>query len=187
MKRFPDVMIDIETAGTADDAPIASIGVVLFDRKDPTREREKLKLLLKWDMQRGRAPSGSTMKWWLAQTPDAQKHMLECAEKGTPLEPALRKMLTFIADHCSVMKDLNIWANDCDFDCRILNHAFKQVALGEALKYWTFRSVRTMKMLRKDMKLPEIAFQGTKHDCLADADYQADIVQQVHSAAMGAN
>ena len=67
------VMVDIETLGTACDAPILSIGAVAFDIESGEISSKFYRAVDPSSaLERGRA-DGGTLRWWMGQSDSARK------------------------------------------------------------------------------------------------------------------
>lgn len=67
-----NLMIDLESMGKKPNAPIVSIGAVIFDPQSGELGQEFYTAVnLESAMEQGAVPDGDTILWWLRQ---AQKH-----------------------------------------------------------------------------------------------------------------
>lgn len=93
------LMVDLETLGTDQSAPILSIGAVLFDPQvrdtfQTLHERSFLRLVDVEDAVRVCGPAdGGTIKWWFTQTDAAIKRLVsgDCV----PLRDALNDLWAY--------------------------------------------------------------------------------------------
>ena len=162
------VMVDIETLGTACDAPILSIGAVAFDIEsgeisakfyrgvDPTSA-----------LERGRA-DGATLRWWMTQSDAARS----AAFSGNSL--IAEALAAFRLWYAGLFRTPPIWANGPSFDISILETAFRTYGMKPPWKYNAARCVRTIKAIAGDLKMPTRS--GVEHNALDDAIYQAACV-----------
>lgn len=170
-----DVMIDLETLGTTADAVILSIGAVKFDLNSDKIQDEAFyaSVSVESNLNLKRRVSEDTLLWWMKQTSAAQAVFFE--PKQT-LETALEDLSDWIAnDKCTV------WSNGADFDLPMLAHAFTTVGIEIPWKFWNSRCVRTYKSLpvAKRTTMPDMI--GTKHNAMADAYHQAQVVQAIQA------
>ena len=160
------VMVDIETLGTACDAPILSIGAVAFDIESGEISAKFYRAVDPSSaLERGRA-DGATLRWWMAQSDAAR----EAAFSG---EDSLYKALIELSIWCSDNPH-PIWANGPSFDIAILETAFRVNGIVIPWKYNAARCVRTIKAIAGDIEMP--ARVGVEHNALDDASYQAACV-----------
>jgi len=156
----PDrVMLDIETLGAAPGAAILSIGAVTFGLDGIGREFY-YSISLQSCEDAGLAIDAGTLDWWLQQDDGAR----EVLTGGIDLDDALRNFALFSADADE------IWAYSPSFDCAILSHAY------DATDYdvpWTYQQERDCRTLAALSVWPDIEQDGTEHDALDDARYQA--------------
>lgn len=162
------VMVDIETLGTACDAPILSIGAVAFDiESGEILARFYRAIDPSSALERSRA-DGGTLCWWMGQS-DAARN---AAFSGNSLiAEALAALLVWFARfHPSPP----IWANGPSFDISILETAFRTYGMKPPWAYNAARCVRTIKAVAGDIEMP--ARRGVEHNALDDAVYQAACV-----------
>lgn len=154
-----NVMIDLETLSTDNDAAIVSIGAVMFDNLTIGSEFyitidaescEKLGLTI----------SASTVKWWMSQENKTDTFKGTCS-----LPTALVALSDWLPD------DVKVWCNGVDFDSVILTNAYKACGLILPWKYYNSRCYRTVKNLAPDIALKRI---GLAHNALDDAMSQAN-------------
>ena len=191
-------MVDLETLGTNDAAPIISIGAVLFDPQgDDTFTKLHAQSFLRTvdieDAIKVCGPaSGSTIKWWFGKSDaaikrllgdvvylsDALKDLWEYTHARTSRQPA---WLT------SMPLPTRIWAKDPDFDCKILQHACAQLKIKYPFEYHIQRSVRTAQDLAfPNGELPTFTADGGEaavhHDARDDAIMQALMIQACYKS-----
>lgn len=158
-------MIDIETLSLDTDAVILSIGAVAFDRNiiGDTFERS---INISSNLDHDRSIEGDTLEWWLQQDTEATDVLVG----GKDLEPALVEFVTWYDE---IGFD-EVWANSPSFDCTKLEHAFDSLGLETPWTYDEKRDYRTLRNLPLDVD-PDVDFDGTEHNALDDALYQATI------------
>lgn len=157
------VMIDIETLGTEPGAAILSIGAVRFNVDDGITDSFHRNISLVSCEDHGLSIDAQTLEWWLSQNEEVQ-HVLT---DGDDLETVLTAFTTFYDDATEV------WAKSPPFDCAILGHAYDVIELDTP---WSFRDTRDVRTI---LSLPQAADKnqdGNKHDALADATHQAELV-----------
>lgn len=165
----PDCMVDIETVGTAHNSAILSIAAVRFDSLSRSNRIETLELLIDVDscFQAGLSWDEGTMKWWSKQSPEAQFKAFD-QQPRLDLSSALDQLTQFISNSS------RLWCQGMNFDPVILESAY--IATGKFLpwKYWQWRDSRTLMSMLQDLPKKD----GTAHDALYDAVWQAKIVQE---------
>lgn len=125
----------------------------------------------------GRKIDPGTFMWWLGQSAEARDAL--ASRPGVSLPVALRALHDFICDY----KPDHAWANSPDFDFVILERAAR--ACGEAwpLKFYNYRCVRTARTFAaKTGRVSWPEKNHAAHNALADAIYQAKIVQAAFAA-----
>lgn len=177
------IMVDIETLSTAKNAVVLSIGAVFFDPKTGTVLDEFYKELRLSD-QANRKVDVSTVQWWVnqvAQHPErASIFSQELNGNKCPTRNALLLLRDFIESHRVAEHDLCVWACDPDFDLDILATLYADYDLNVPWKYYEPKSVRTIRMLGKELGLPKLEEQKT-HNALEDCIRQAKEVHRVYS------
>lgn len=156
------IMVDLETLGRDADSVIVSIGAVEFsvDRGIENEGYWPLDLV-----QPGRHLDLETIRWWLQQDVAARQVFGE--ERPVPLSTALDELAqAFDADTC-------IWVYGANFDEVILNHAYRQQHKPVPWHYRNVRCLRTLRALYPDVTILE---NGTKHNALVDARWQAQLL-----------
>ncbi len=176
-------MIDLETFATGQNAAIVSIGAVAFDPWKPwgadgpgLSDTFHRGLDVDAQVRAGARIDGSTVLWWLGQGEEARAALVD-VEKMKP-----RGVLEAFADwwrkrHCEFP-----WGNGSTFDLRILREAYELHDLPVPWKFWAERDLRTLKHLHEDWTtFPlKIKREGTHHDALEDAIYQARMVHRAY-------
>jgi hypothetical protein len=160
------VMVDIETVGLEPGSALLSIGAVRFglDGLDDEFYRE---ITLESCQEAGLEIDANTLEWWLSQD-DAVTSVLTGGE-------SLTEVLAQFGSWYQAHDFDEIWANSPSFDCEQLEVAFDAVGLSEP---WEFRDERDVRTLRSLRSTAEVEMDGTEHDALDDAKYQARIVSK---------
>lgn len=168
-----DVMIDLETLGTTADAVILSIGAVKFDLNSDQIQDEAFYASVSVDsnLESKRRISEDTLLWWLKQESAAQAVFFEPKQH---LTDALVELSDWIADDKCM-----VWSNGADFDLPMLAHAFTNAGVEIPWKFWNSRCVRTYKGLPVAKRTTIPVFNGVKHNAMADAYHQAQVVQAI--------
>lgn len=181
--KFDHLMIDLETLGTAPNAPVLAIGAVFFAPATGALGEKFYADIDVEDAMRFGTMSGSTFKWWMQQSDAARA----AAIKGTMFaQEAFATFRKFIYDGCSSQRHLRPWGNGASFDISIMDYAFNRITGNPApWNFWNVRDVRTIKELG-ELKSPFTGkLQGTAHNALDDAVFQAGYVSHYWQALMG--
>ena len=175
-----DFSVDLETLGTRYNAAILSIGVAQFDintgKVGMTFYRE---IDLDSAIKAGRV-TGSTLAWWARQG-DVAKRVFGEKDK-TPLSIALDELATWMKKQSS---NPRVWGNGASFDITILEHVYDNGAVGQK-EPWRYTNVRDMRTIMD--YLPTGAKpkrEGTHHNALDDAVYQAQCISAAHRGIVG--
>lgn len=167
-----DVMVDLETMGTAPRSAIISIGAASFGTMGVKNTFHTVVSLASC-AEHGLLVDPQTRVWWDSQELSAKKLL---AETESPLAPSLPAALQHFDEW---FRDqgygARIWGNGSDFDVGLLEDAFaaisKEIVRQPPWKYNNVRCYRTLKSLRPDIEAGD--FQGVPHDALDDAAHQA--------------
>jgi hypothetical protein len=169
-----EVMIDIETLSTQKNAVILTIGAMKFDRYNENKtieELEKFYCRINKDscIKLGMAIDEETQKWWETQNHEAKYEALLNPDR-IDIKIALNKFKLFLSNvKC-------VWANSPNFDCTILENAFKVCNIEVPWKFWNLRDCRTIYDLGK-VNLKSIN-NNNKHDAISDCYSQILCVQK---------
>lgn len=166
--QHTDVMLDIETLGTAPGSVILSIGAVAFnlEAEHPLDGSDYAHSLIATDSCRllGMTTDDDTMAWWERQSPDAKK-LLQTATKPATADTHVVAVLAGFSRWMPL--NARVWGNGSDFDNVLLAAAYRKCGLPLPWLYSMSRCFRTMKRTYSWVPKPE--FQGVQHDALADA------------------
>ena len=164
-------MIDLETLGTAANAPVIAIGAVFFDPNTGTLGDTFDAAIDVEDAMRYGVMSGSTFKWWLGQSDAARQKVVRGRERA---EDVFNRFGTFTLKHGD---NVQPWGNGSSFDIAILDHAFPRILNKPApWKFWNVRDCRTIKELANGIVKYDDKMQGVAHTALDDAIHQAKYV-----------
>lgn len=175
MFLFNDIMVDIETLSTKNNASIIEIAAVPFDKRNCIISDNTFNIKIKpseWTKNE-RDVDGDTLLWWMKQ----DKELIEPYYNKDiyTLKDALIHFQYFIINHININKinenDLRIWGNGSVFDISILNDAFDYCNINKPWKYWQISDVRTIVDLCPSIK-ENTKFEGHKHSALDDCIHQ---------------
>jgi hypothetical protein len=161
---YNEVMIDIETLSTKNNALILTIGAIKFSREkdieslkdtDNFYKRIDIKSCKKLNMD----IDNDTVQWWNKQSKDVRYEAIENKDRQD-IKDVLLELTNFIKD-CKY-----VWANSPNFDCVILENAYRYCNLEIPWKYWNLRDCRTIYDLG-NTSLKSITAE-TKHNSLDD-------------------
>lgn len=176
------IMIDVESLGTRSDAVILSLGAVKFDLDSDKIDDKAFYASISIDsnLELGRRIQEDTLQWWLNQEITAQSVF---HEEKIALPQALEDFSDWVGTG-----DYEVWSNGADFDIPMVAHAFAQIQMEIPWKFWAGNCVRTYKKLPGAKAIASgVPFAGVKHDALADAVHQAQVVQAIHRNLFSAN
>lgn len=168
-----DCMSDLETLGTSPQCVVVSIGAVFFDL-----EQKKLGPTfymvadVNEQIERGRKPTGDTIKWWMGQA-DAAKRVFH--EKAQPMAVVLATFATWYKSNYP--KGAFIWGNGSTFDISILEDLFRDYKIPCPWGYNKAMDLRTYKRFVGHGE--QVKKGGVNHNALDDAISQANYVMGV--------
>lgn len=168
-----NIMLDIETMGTGQNAAILSIGACYFDPLtgdigETFHEQINLDSYGEID--------ASTVIWWMKQDDEARSKFYDNG-KARHINEVLQDFAKFVKPKSQV------WGNGIAFDNVKIDNTYRNRGLKTPWDLWNDRDVRTMVELGKikgvDPKR-DLPFEGVKHDALADSIHQAKYVSLIY-------
>lgn len=180
--NLPHIMVDLETLGTADHAPIIQIGAVRFDwRASPDAPEGwvsspygEFRVNVDWRKPYFGTIDPDTMLWWLKQDERTRQQVFD--QDGAK---GLRSAVSSFFDWVKAGGDVEgVWADSPSFDLRLIRQAAERCGVRYPFTHRQERDVRTLKKeLALESDIPE--FVGKQHDALDDAHFQALLVCNV--------
>ena len=173
-------MVDLETLGQGQTAAIVSIGAVTFE---PTTGKIGSELYVIVDAESAGKYGqidASTVSWWMQQSEDARE--VFSAKKRKTLEGALDLFTYFVEMNTDRPR---VWGNGASFDNVILGNAYRATGKEQPWKYYNDLDVRTVVALGKAIGIDPkktMKREGTHHNALEDARFQAKYVSKVWQA-----
>lgn len=186
-----DVMIDIETLATRNDAAVIQIGAATFD--------EKSTFLVSVDPRfyaEGNAGADDycvdekTVKWWDEQSEEAKEalkiNVVSCI--GEALEE-LRKWLKSTGFVSSYRRGSRaVWANGVQFDMSILRYAYSIEEGHNNRCPWHYRQERDLRTLYgvfNKLEIPKVNTDDlvkhrADHDCVRQIRWTKAILDTIH-------
>jgi hypothetical protein len=164
-----DVMCDLETMDTTLGAAIVAIGAVEFDLNKVEIGRQfYITLDLTSAIEYGLRMDPDTIKWWMRQDEKVQRAV---ARPQADMYNGLQMFAGWLSE-CGPTNEIKVWGNDPAFDNGMLQLAFKAARVEQPWKFWNNRCLRTYRSLWPSIEAD--ARQGTHHNALDDALYQAE-------------
>ena len=194
MTNHIELMVDLETMGTEESAPIITIGAVLFNPyvQNTFAALKPYSFQARIDIEdavrHSSGISATTLKWWLTQEDAAIKALVN--GEVLNLQDALRRLWRFATDrgwgdgHIRMLPvPERVWAKSPDFDCKILQYGCRQTNQIYPFRYYNQRCVRTA----VDLAFPDgedsrpVFTEGVKHNAADDAINQALMIQACYA------
>ena len=170
------VMVDIETLGLSVDAPVLSLGAVFWNvESGETLNTFYEKISLGSNLRNNKKIEESTLLFWLDQPREVFKDLL----KGT--EDLYATLHAFKEWYSYLNTDVRhyVWANGPSFDIAILEANYRYFGIEVPWPYNYVRDCRTLYHLA-GLDPKSIAQEGTQHNALSDAKFQAKCVTQAY-------
>lgn len=168
-----EIMLDLETLSTENNAAIISIGAVKFDpRGVGLTDRFEVYVAPEFCPAPDFHISGSTVMWWMHEDrAPGRKVLLEGQKTAMTLMDALFAFTRWFG-HDSIP----VWGNGATFDNVIMRHAMLTTINACPWAFYHDRCYRTLKALH-----PEVPFEriGVYHSAVDDAASQALHLQQI--------
>ncbi|HDS9974744.1 TPA: 3'-5' exoribonuclease [Klebsiella pneumoniae] len=187
---YVHVMVDLETMGKKNNAPIVAIGAVVFDPTTGSIGESFYKVVcLESSVNWVAVIDPSTVIWWLKQSSEARSAIVN--DDAIPLQDALLQFREFVSDNVAGgSKKAQVWGNGASFDNSILRSSYDCIAEDYPWEYWNDRDVRTMVELGQAISFDPkttIPFEGSRHNALADAIHQARYVSAIWQRMIAGN
>lgn len=182
-------MIDIETLGTRPKTAIVSVGVCTFN-KNKIIKGFHCELDLQQQLWSGRTVTADTLAWFMGQPDGVREVFKQKDAEGNP-KRKIKADEFFImfdkfieasrADVGETNQAIRVWGNGAHFDITILEDYYDQFHhkkdKGIPWKFWGVWCFRTFNHLTNCKEM--VKREGTHHNALDDAIYQAKCVMAV--------
>lgn len=170
-----NIMLDLETLGTKPGCKIISIGATTFST-DTRNQKQKFYETIMVGLQDQLKSDQKTLEWWSKQSEEAQKEVFD-----NPNSIRLTKALYLFSNWLESLEATPIiWCKGAGFDAPILEAACEIYGFTIPWKFRNVRCVRTVMDMFPEIKAP--AFNGVKHNALADAEHQAGHLIEIFKA-----
>jgi len=192
-RTYTDIMLDLETFGTSNNAAIVQIGAVAFnaDGENGSLFTNSPDLLLRGgqgfrmnvDLAESTSPGefdAGAIKFWLGQSAEARASIT--AEPNFTLGVALEAFVAWVNTVSNGRHKVRLWSNGPTFDEVILRAAFTRYDLDLPISFRGSRCCRTMLENAEAFggynrrEAARAAFSGgelVQHDGLSDSVFQA--------------
>lgn len=166
------LMVDLETMGVNQKAPIVSIGVVQFDLKTGETGKHFYQTInLESSIAAGLICDASTIKWWMEQEEGTRQKLFKQTENLKEVLHSLAEWMEEIITWDTSEGNLELWGNSAAFDLGILRSSYEAVGLPIPWIHWNERCLRTVASLNPVIKQSEPKPKGA-HDPVIDCYYQ---------------
>lgn len=168
-------MLDIESLGTAPGSAILSISAVKFADDGSLGKEFDVSIYLDSCIEAGLKIDASTIIWWMRQSSEA-RDILTDDRVRCDIRIALEGFSNWY--HKNMKEGNKIFAKDPDFDCSLLEEAYRKLRLHCPFNYRSKIAVRTLSALRPEFEKNE-EFTGTKHNGIDDCKHQIKYVSKI--------
>lgn len=176
MSRVKHVMVDLETMGVGQYAPVLSIGAVVFDpRGDYISSANYYRLISQPSM----TVETSTLVWWLKQG-DKLLNLLQPSPNSITRRMVASSFTSWLKMH-HPSEEYRFWCHGLDFDMRLFKELFESnfsetETWAVLFKYNDGRDTRTI-FEAANFDYKAFPRYGEFHNALDDAITQAKAVQ----------
>ena len=169
-----DLMLDLETLGTSNNALIVQVGACYFDRDNGEIFWDKfsMNVQIQDGLNNGFEVDAGAIKFWLEHTPTFLK-------EAVPVQTMLGKLREFIS------KKAIIWSH-ATFDAVVLQNAYNKFGEKAPFSYRNVRDIRTLVDLAR-IKYKKKEGDPKTHDGLEDCIYQVKYCCECFKKLRGEN
>lgn len=178
-KPILNIMVDLETASTKENAAILSWAMVPFTTDGVKCELEIFYKIVNltscfmagMDIEKG------TQQWWESQTPEARAAVMK--SEGESILSVTRAAYCWLSALAETY-DLYMWCRGIDFDLPKIEWCFRKFLEKDApYKYSHKMDVRTvLKFMEIDQT--QFEFEGTKHHSVDDCLHDIKMIQRAY-------
>ena len=178
--KMKHVMLDIETLGVGDKAPILSVAAVNFNlhtgeyldyfTHDATLHK---KISLEDNIKYGFNIEPDALRWWLKTDANLLNETIHKKNHYTKIEDVISKLNKFCLNKY-------VWARSPSFDINHLKRVADACNLNLNINYQKEMDVRTLQTLYPEVS-NSIEFEGKAHDALQDCIHQIKIVSEIYN------
>ncbi len=177
-----DVMLDLESLSTNNNATVLSIGAVQCNVKTG-KYGKKIHIFVDAlpQMINGADVCMKTLTWWTSQKNEAKNKLLH----NKTVEPgdACLQFISFIdqvkesilkTDPSFKVENMKLWGNGILADNVWIENFFKRCGVEFPFDYWAHQDVRTLTQIEDYDKVKKLTgdFVGIKHDAIDDCLHQ---------------
>ena len=173
------IMLDLETAGTANNAAVFSVSAVIFSLStgEVFNEFEQF-AEIQGQVDKGAVIDVGTFLWWLAQGEDARRMIIKGQEKASPAREVVAQFNYWL--ECALSKEelenVQMWGNGATADDVWLRNMFNREGMECVVPFWADADMRTLVKFTGCEKIKkEMPFEGVKHNGLDDCKHQVKI------------
>lgn len=165
-----NVMLDLETWGTAPGCAIRSIGAVAFTFGGGAGDTFYANVSDESCIEAGLVREHNTVTWWMQQPPEASDVLLD---GQVPLAEALQGLFTWFR----TAGGEQVWAQGAAFDVPVIEHAMRLTGIKAPWQFWNVRDTRTVYDIA-GLDYHKVPRAGVAHNALDDCLHQIGLVHE---------
>jgi len=169
-KKFPHLMVDIESLGTTADSVVLSIGLVPFEMDGTTGRGVEFFPRIQPQFYKRRV-MWSSVQWWLKQEQMVRFQQSD-AERYKDLKDCMKDLSCFCEENLS--KNFKIWGNG--FDVAMINQIYAEYEMETPYSYKNIFDTRTLVWLSKISTNKYSDENDLKHSTISDCNFQIRFV-----------
>jgi len=166
-RRWPCVMIDLETLATVPGAVVLEIAAVCFDpEKMETGPSFSREVSMRAPDQQLRVVDEETFQWWAKNI--AEGLMMPGLHQGSNLRDAVIELTEFMRQKWDMLGE--VWSWGIDFDLAILSDAMRDYRIDSPWSYAQQRDARTLCKVcgvRREGEIEHIALDDAMQEAVA--------------------
>jgi hypothetical protein len=171
-----DVMVDIETLGTAPGAAVLSVGALAFDVETMEVRGTLLARIRPESCEAaGLTASPASVGWWMRQDESARVEAFSGVWE-------LREAAEAFCDDWGRWLPGAVWARGPEFDLPIWGAAMRAAGVEPPWRYWQARDVRTV-LDWCGVDRASVARAGAAHTALGDCEHQLACLRRARGLA----
>lgn len=183
--KLINVVLDLETLSTQEDAAILQIGCCIpeFDRVHiPTGISHEFETTINYEIALASEfhKDPATLDWWEKQDPKARKYVFSGQDSYSD---AFDHFSFWLGNLRVGGADVAVWGNGSDFDNRLLAYSLNSLGYHNVWNFRNNRDLRTIKALFPVTPKNDES-DGIKHTALADARYEARLLNTIRNVYM---
>lgn len=183
-KPFIDILVDLETLGISDTAPVIQVSAGAFhigqhDVIATFNQKVDLKTFDKFPMEAG------TLDFWTSKPEQVAQLRTYFSDTGLTEQAMWTKFADFLDKYSDF--EVRLWGNGISFDVIKVNYNLKRFGLANPVEFWDERDVRTITQLAADksnttpQNWQKSVPNDNAHDALSDVIWEIEYVNRAYN------